>query len=262
MSPPQSALSPARWIDFHCHLDLYPNHRELIAQCDAYGIATVAVTTTPKAWPRNREIAAGSKHVRVALGLHPQLVTERAHEIDEFEKHLPESRYVGEVGLDGGPRYFRSLPRQREIFGHVLTLCASQGEKILTVHSVRAVKDVLDMIEKYSAHGRGRVVLHWFTGTTAQARRATDIGCYFSINGRMLDKPANRALVQSLPLERLLTETDGPFVTIGGRPAEPKDVARTVAKLASLRSLGEPEMAQQLLQNLRSLVSLPQGQSI
>jgi TatD DNase family protein len=251
----QTAPSRARWIDFHCHLDLYKNHRELIAQCDANGVATLAVTTTPKAWPGNREMAAHSRHVRVALGLHPQLIANHACEIDEFERYLPESRYVGEVGLDAGPKYFRSLPEQRRIFERVLCLCAEQGGKILTVHSVRAVKEVLDMTEKHFAAAQSHMVLHWFTGTKAQARRAVELGCYFSINARMLQRPVHRALVQSLPIENLLTETDGPFVTIGSRPAEPIDVKETVAQLARLRSVAFEDMGQQLLNNLRTLVS-------
>lgn len=104
---------PPRWVDFHCHVDLYKDHAGLIAECDRAGVATLAVTTTPKAWPRNRDLAARSAHVRVALGLHPQLVGERAGELPLFERHLPEARYVGEVGLDAGPRFYRSFAELR-----------------------------------------------------------------------------------------------------------------------------------------------------
>lgn len=99
----------ARWVDFHCHLDLYPDHAQLIAECDRERVATLAVTTTPKAWTRNREMVSGADHVRVALGLHPQLVAEREAEIGLFESLLPDARYVGEVGLDASPRFYRSF---------------------------------------------------------------------------------------------------------------------------------------------------------
>lgn len=257
MTPDQTESSRPRWIDFHCHLDLYENHSELIARCDAENVATLSVTTTPKAWPRNREMAAHSRHVRVALGLHPQLVANHADEISEFERYLPECRYVGEVGLDSGPQHFRSLPEQRQVFERVLRLCAEHGGKILTVHSVRAVKEVLEMTETYFAGGRNQMVLHWFTGTKAQARRAVELGCYFSINSRMLLKPAHRALVQDLPIERLLTETDGPFVAHGERPVEPMDVKETVIQLAEVRSVSADDMARQLLYNLRAMVYDP-----
>ena len=255
MNPNQIESSRPRWIDFHCHLDLYEDHGALIERCDAQNVATLAVTTTPKAWQKNREMAAHSKHVRVALGLHPQLVAERSSEIRDFERYLPECRYVGEVGLDAGPKFFRSLPEQRKVFERVLRLCAEQGGKILTVHSVRAVKEVIDMTEEHFAGAGSKMVLHWFTGTKAQARRAVELGCYFSINGRMLQKPVHRALVKELPIERLLTETDGPFIQINERPVEPVDVKETVAQLAEVFSTPADNMAGQLLYNLRTLVT-------
>src|SRR5438034_7886507 len=96
-------------VDFHCHLDLYPDHAAAVDRCESDGVFTLAVTTTPRAWPRNQELAAPTRHVRAALGLHPQLVHERAQEIDLWEELLPKTRYVGEVGLDAGPRFYKSF---------------------------------------------------------------------------------------------------------------------------------------------------------
>ena len=241
-------------VDFHCHLDLYPDTERLIAQCDEERVATLAVTTTPKAWPRNRDMAANSAHVRVALGIHPQLVAERPAEMVEFERYLVETRYVGEVGLDAGPRHYKSFPEQKKIFEKVLRLCADRGNTILTIHSVRAVTPVLDMLEKWLPPPRGRSVLHWFTGTRAEARRAVDLGCYFSINAKMLDKPTHRALVAALPEDRLLTETDGPFVSLENRPTVPSDVRLTVERLAAVRSCESAVMAKRILANLSALL--------
>jgi TatD DNase family protein len=243
-----------RWVDFHCHLDLYPNHVEVLRACEDSAVATLAVTTTPKAWSRNCEVAKGAKYVRVALGLHPQLVSERASEITEFERYLSNARYVGEVGLDAGPRYFKSLPLQKEIFREVLRLCATQGGKILTLHSVRSVGDVLNMLESELPVNRGRAVLHWFTGTKAQARRAVELGCYFSINRQMLLKADHRTLVGTLPVDRLLTETDGPFVKVRKRAILPTDIPDTVAELAAVRKMSQGEMTRLVLGNLRTLV--------
>ena len=95
----------SRLVDFHCHLDLYPDPVAAIADAEAAGVYTLTVTTTPKAWPRNLALTQGTSRVRAALGLHPQLVSERSSEISLWETYLPEARYVGEVGLDAGPRY-------------------------------------------------------------------------------------------------------------------------------------------------------------
>ncbi|WP_287999125.1 Qat anti-phage system TatD family nuclease QatD [Acidiphilium sp.] len=248
--------SPPRWVDFHCHVDLYEDHAAVIAECDRERVATLAVTTTPKAWPRNRELAAKSARVRIALGLHPQLVAERENELPIFERYLADARYVGEVGLDAGPRFYRSFPAQERVFERVLRACAEQGGKILTVHSIRTASKVLNHIERALPQDRGRVVLHWFTGTAAEASRAVALGCYFSINGEMLRSPKHRNLVGSLPLDRLVTETDGPFVERDGRPLRPRDVRHTVGELAIVRNLSPEATEGAILQNLKRLVSM------
>lgn len=246
---------PPRWVDFHCHLDLYKDHQALVAECDREQVATLAVTTTPKAWPRNRELAAGAQHVRVALGLHPQLVSEREAELAIFEQYLPDARYIGEVGLDAGPRFYGSFAAQERVFEHILRACAEQGSKVITVHSVRSVGKVLGHIERALPPDRGRIVLHWFTGTPSEARRAAALGCYFSINSEMLRSDKHRQLVAALPSDRLLTETDGPFVSRSGQPARPRDVADTVAQIAILKGETVESVKRSILANLKSLLA-------
>jgi TatD DNase family protein len=242
-------------VDFHCHLDLFPDMESAIREADAAGIYTLAVTTTPKAWPRNYNLTRGTRYVRAALGLHPQLAAERAGEISLWEEYLPEARYVGEVGLDAGPRFYPSFDLQRTIFTRILQKSAESGSKILSVHSVRSAKNVLDLIEQYFPSERGRVVLHWFTGSKSEARRASDLGCYFSINAAMMQSDRGRDLILSLPSERLLTETDAPFTQSEGRKTVVTDVGATVTALAGLAKVEATEMAGAIRSNLRALLS-------
>lgn len=250
-----TAIVDSPLVDFHCHVDLYEDASTVIAESDRFGIYTLAVTTTPKAWRGNQVRVGQSKFVRVALGMHPQLVAERAGELAQWKDLLREARYVGEVGLDAGPRFFRSLEQQQQVFASVLRECAQQGGKILSVHSVRAVKSVLDLIEAHLPSNRGRVVLHWFTGTKAEARRAAELGCYFSLNAAMLSGERQRELVVTMPSERLLTETDGPFTKIEGRIARPRDIEAVVALLAQVRQMAPAAMRELVARNLRTLVA-------
>lgn len=242
-------------VDFHCHLDLYPDHETAVREADEAGVFTLAVTTTPRAWPRNHELAQRTKHVRAALGLHPQLVAEREAEIALWDDYLSETRYVGEVGLDAGPRYYKSMEAQQRVFQHVLRRCAGAGDKIITVHSVRAVRAVLEHVDAFLPRNKGKVVMHWFTGTKSEARRAMELGCYFSINAAMLTGERHLAMVQAIPLDRLLTETDGPFTRTGERPSKPSDVASIVEKLGRLHRLPAVHVAKIVRDNLRNLVS-------
>ena len=246
-------IPSAGLVDFHCHVDLYPDHALTVREADAAGVFTLAVSTTPLAWPRNHELAQRTKHVRAALGLHPQLVADRAGELDLWDRYLPEARYVGEVGLDAGPRFYKSLDLQKQVFQHVLQRCAIAGDKVVTVHSVRAVKAVLDHIESFLPPSKGKVVLHWFTGSKAEAQRALELGCYFSINAAMMENARHAAMVAGIPHDRLLTETDGPFTMTGDRPFKPPDVAVVIEALSRLHGIPPSTVVTIVRTNLRTL---------
>lgn len=240
-------------VDYHCHLDLYPDYEKTFTECSAAKIATLAVTTTPKAWSRNKELAARSPHIRAALGLHPQLISERAGELQLFEKLLTETRFVGEVGLDAGPRYYASFAEQKRVFQRILELCADAGNKILSVHSVRSGREVLNAIEQFLAQSHSRAVLHWFTGSTTDTKRAVELGCYFSVNEQMLAGASSRSLVKVIPESRILTETDGPFVQRENRPVRPGELQTTLTLLASSLNYSLPQTRELILKNLADL---------
>lgn len=242
-------------VDAHCHLDLYPDWESLAEECEANRVYTLAVTTTPRAWPKNNEVFASKKYVRAALGLHPQLVGEHWREFDLWERYLSDARYVGEVGVDAGPRFYRSLERQKDVFERILQACAQAGGKILTVHSVRSASIVLDMIEEHLPKDRGAVIMHWFTGTQSEARRAVELGCYFSVNEQMLRSANGAKLVRLVPIDRLLTETDGPFVQANGAPLRPIDVRRLHPALAAAIAVKADELPQLISKNLKALLA-------
>lgn len=241
-------------VDFHCHLDLYPDHRAAVQEAEEARVFTLAVTTTPRAWPRNNELAQATRHVRAALGFHPHLVGEYASELALWDAHFAEARYIGEVGLDAGPRFYKSFDLQKQVFEHILRRCAEAGNKVISVHSVRSAKAVLDHIEKFLPLGQGKIVLHWFTGTKAEAKRAIEMGCFFSINAAMLSSERHVSMVSALPLERLLTETDGPFTKTGERPSKPSDVLIVVEAIGRLHGLSSFEVAANIKANLRGLL--------
>jgi TatD DNase family protein len=245
--------STPRFVDYHCHLDLYPDYVDQFSACTNKQIATLAVTTTPRAWPRNRELAQSSPFVRVGLGFHPQLVAERAAEFPLFKEYFSETRFIGEVGLDASPRYYNSYSEQKAIFEEILSLSASHGDKILSVHSVRATRDVLRLIENVLSPVGSRVVLHWFGGTKTEGEWATRLGCYFSVNAEMLTNPVRRAVVATLPLNRILTETDGPFTSILDEPSKPTDIPLVIKMMHSVFDQDEEELRVQILANLEAL---------
>lgn len=243
------SVDVAQGFDFHCHVDLHRDPAGLIAQCEAERIATVAVTTTPKAWSQNRRWTEGTRYVHAAVGLHPELVGERHAELDLLLQLIPTARFVGEVGLDGSSQHAASYARQKDVFASVLKVTQAQSARVMTIHSRRAAEDVIAMIEKHTTPDRVVTILHWFSGSIASAQRAVLTGCYFSVNAAMLASNKGRALVKSLPKERLLTETDSPFTSSGARNSVPWDVIRTTEMLAVELGIGTHTMQALISEN-------------
>lgn len=238
-------------IDFHCHLDLYPDHFSAFRHCARDGVNVLAVTTTPLAWPHNEELAAKTARIRVGLGLHPQVVGERELEIDRFEALVPKAKFIGEVGLDAGPRFFRSLDAQRRVFERVLRACATNGPKVLSIHAVRAIPEVIKMLNMLLPRSQGLPILHWFSGTSAEVARALDAGCWFSINPLMGKTPNGLKIIDAIPIERMLTETDGPFARdTDGSTLAPGAVAKAVKLIARSKKMSENAVQCQLVKNL------------
>ena len=226
-----------RGFDFHCHIDLHPDPPSLIARCEKERIAVLAVTTTPKAWSQNKLWMQHSDYVHAAVGLHPELVGERYGEAGLLEELIGKCRLVGEVGLDGSPQHRSSYEKQKDVFSRVLRTSQSHGGRVLSIHSRRAARDVCDLIEKHSEPDKVLCILHWFSGSLAQSRRAAKAGCFFSVNAAMLKNDRGRALIQDIPSDRLLTETDSPFLSIDRHKSNPLDSIGILTDLAGL--LGE-----------------------
>jgi TatD DNase family protein len=239
-------------IDLHCHLDLYPDPASVVAECVRRGIYVLSVTTTPSAWARTHELARGTGRIRTAIGLHPQLAKERRHELRQFDEILPQTRYVGEVGMDGTSECLPFWADQVAVFEHVLASCAAAGGRVLTVHTRRAEKEVFNRLEQ--CPGAGITVLHWFSGSPKLLEQAISLGCWFSVGPAMLRGAKGRDLVSRMPSERVLTETDGPFAMAADRSALPWDVADAVAALAKLWNCSVDESETKVYLNFRALL--------
>jgi TatD DNase family protein len=239
-------------IDFHCHIDLFPDPKVVLDQAEARGVYILAVTTTPKAWAGTRKLVGERSRVRVGLGLHPELVAERHGELPLFAHLLSEARYVGEIGLDGGSHLRASFKLQQSTLERILQHCTAAGGRVMSLHSRRAAGAVLDVL---AAHPEaGTPILHWFSGTPRELDRAVGLGCWFSVGPAMLASAKGRALAAGMPRDRLLTETDSPFAQANGAPLMPWDVEQTYPLLAELWHCDVAAVPVQLRANLRCLV--------
>ena len=233
-------------VDAHCHIDLHPNPKETFEALIADEVLVVAVTTTPAAFKGSSRFMDATSGIFPAVGFHPEVVGSRPNDLKLMNNYIQKVQWVGEIGLDGSKRFSDSYSQQKLAFEKILSECQLAGGRTLSIHSRNAADDVLDCLGRHPS--AGVAVLHWFSGTEKQLRRAIEADCYFSVNDQMLSTNKGRNVLSKIPLDRLLTESDAPFasskskLSISDRIREcEKVIAETLGKKqhAIVRSIEE-----------------------
>ncbi len=191
-------------IDTHLHLDCCRNHQEMYKKINESKQYTLCVTNTPEAFERCISFYSETKYVKFALGFNPQCVGKAKFDSFKFMKNIKKTRYMGEVGLDFTKPYVQYKEEQIKIFNFICKIAANNN-KIMSVHSRGAEKEVLEILERNNVKN---AIIHWYTGDIRLIEKFIKAGYYFSINLRMMEKINIRKYI---PSERILTETDFPF---------------------------------------------------
>lgn len=238
-------------FDTHCHLDRYPDPAAAASQAEQDGVVTIGVTNLPSHFEAGLPHVRKFKRVRLALGLHPLASGSHRAELPAFRRLLPETSYVGEVGLDFSKEGAATRDEQEVSFREVLAALAGT-KKFVTLHSRGAEARVLELLTEY---GVGPVVFHWYTGPLDVLEDVIGRGHFVSVNPAMVRAQTGRAVISLVPRDRMLTETDGPYVRVGGKPARPADVAIVIEHLATIWSASLDEVTSTLYENFRTLLA-------
>jgi TatD DNase family protein len=232
-------------IDSHCHLDyegLAERQDEVLANARARGIGGfLNISTRQCEWDHIVGTAERNPDVWATVGVHPHEADSHpdlgAAALVEAAKH-PKVVGIGECGLD---YYYDKSDRsaQRDRFRAHIDAARESGLP-LVVHTREAEADTAEMLESAVEQGGVTGVLHCFTGSAELARKALDVGFFISLSGIVTFKNARelQETAKSIPLDRLLVETDSPFlapVPHRGQKCEPAFVADTAAFVADLR---------------------------
>jgi len=160
--------------------------------------------------------------------------------------------FIGETGLDGSPQYKSSFQLQVTILDSLLRECASHGGRIISLHSRRAVNQVLDLLDKHP--DAGTPVLHWFSGSKAELCRAVDRGCWFSFGPAGIASKFGREILRAIPLGKLLPESDGPFAQSCGSSVMPWDAHTIISEICKTRGVSRDSVEQQFRNNLTEIL--------
>jgi TatD DNase family protein len=246
-------------VDSHCHLE-FP---ELVHDLDGVmgrardaGIGTlVTISTKLSEWDKVRKVAEAYPQVWCSVGVHPHeaAVEEGATEarLVELARH-PKVVGIGETGLD---YYYEHSPRpeQRQVFRTHCAAARATGLPLI-VHTRDADDETIQILREESANGALKGLIHCFTASQRLADAALEIGFFISISGIVTFKAADalRDVVRTVPLERLLVETDAPFlapVPLRGKPNEPAFVVHTAKAVAALKGVEAEVLAHATTEN-------------
>lgn len=243
-------MTKAYALDTHCHLSEFPKMPGSKAIGSSATIKVICVTGAPAEFLRESERFKNNSNVRVALGAHPLNVHKmRSSEWVLFTKCLMRTEYVGEVGIDGSPAGKNTLAAQEAHFARVVEATA-RSSKVLTVHSRGAEQQVHDVLV---AARSGPVIFHWYSGKSSIADDLVARGDYFSFNARMLASKKGRALLFTIPMERVLAESDAPFASTEKGNSWVADIMEAYSLLAHCWKCGLTDVIIRLHKNWQRL---------
>ena len=196
-------------IDTHCHINFFKNAGDIALECQKKRVHTIYVTTLPSQFDETFKYVKSLKYIHPSLGFH---CLESDYNLEKekklFLKHVNNTKFIGEIGLDFSKRAVKSQKEQIELFEFILKNLNTK-ESILNLHSSSAEDEVLDMLLKYNVK---KAIFHWYSGKIGTLNKILDCGYYFSINEAMCKSKKGQNIIAKLPKDRVLVETDAPFI--------------------------------------------------
>ena len=237
-------------LDTHCHIDLYPNPHAIARAVERQKILTIAVTNLPSHFEIGQPHLQGFRQVRQALGLHPLMAEHHEKERSKFKQMLSKTSYIGEVGLDFSKEGRDTKDIQIESLRFVFKQIQDRP-RFVSLHSRGAERNVLELLEEFNIQG---AVFHWYSGSLTVLDQIVQAGHYFSINPAMIRSKNGRNIINHIPLNRILTESDGPHIQLRNQPVCPSDITVILEALRDIWGMSFQEADRQVWANFMKLL--------
>ena len=211
-------MSNLTYFDAHVHANLIDFPLNVARSSNDAGLAFFTCGVTPHDY---LELAPQltQDNIRVGLGAHPWYISDERvtqKDIELLLELMEQTSYLGEIGLDFSSRYCvdglqdLQVKAFTKICKRAAELSRNSQPRVLSMHTVRSVDAVLDILEQTEAAQECVPIIHWFSGSSEELQRAIKLGCWFSVGEMSLKTKRGREYAKVYPKDRLLTETDLP----------------------------------------------------
>lgn len=247
-------------IDIHCHVPrspFFPGTEKWNEKWKRKNIWVCGMAMNISQSEKSLKLAKEYKQIIAGIGVHPWKV-KREYTTEEYERikqMAEEGTLIGEVGLDY--RFVQKVeryPYQREFLKNILII-AGELSKPLSIHCVDAHDDFLKLIRE-TGIDPALISLHWYSGSEEFIKKFVSMGCYFSVNPAVEYSKAHQKVLEHVPLDRLLTESDG-NVKYQGKVGVPTMVLETVLpNIGKFHSMGLEELSNQIFDNSKEFLKI------
>lgn len=227
-------------IDTHIHIDLFKDPIGTACRIQESLAAAVAVTMLPSHYALAKRHLVPFRKIYPAIGAHPLMAKSALAEVKQYIKEFSAASFIGEIGLDKSREGLVSFDEQVAVFQTILKEVSSGS--FVTVHSRDAEIETLALLRELSV---GPVCFHYFTGGVRLAQKLIDAGHFISLNHKMLKSARHLDVLNILPSNRILLESDSPF--LGVKPIE--QLKSAVLEIGRVRQIDVNELIYEISTN-------------
>lgn len=204
--------------------------------------------------PKSKEYSKKSEYIIPCFGIHPWRAPQFNGNLEELIPYIDESKLIGEIGLD----YFwvedsSSYDRQREIFNFILEESIKRN-KVVSLHTKGAEESIYNALKKYNYK---KAIIHWYSGEIDTLDKFIELGCYFTISVDIGYSDTTYKILNRIPINRLLIETDGPTALewVNGGYAYPSFVKEIILKVAKFKGISNDKLINLIYKNYIDLLN-------
>lgn len=243
------------YVDAHNHLEMYgDNLSKALDMINKNNIKTLGCSMDIKTYLFTKELSRNNSNIIPCFGIHPWEAHNNYKNLDMYDEYIKECKVVGEIGLD----YYwvlekKKYPYMLQVFEYFLQK-SKEYNKLTNIHTKGAEEEIFENIKKYNLR---TPIIHWYSGPLSVLKKLLDYGCYFTISVDIDHSQLTKEIVKRVPLNRILTETDGPtsLQWVNGQYGYPLQVKNIVKQISMIKRIPYDQVKCEIYNNLKVLIN-------